>query len=159
MNFEFDTVKLLFDLFDIVNKDNKYIILNKLDKTEYDFNDQFAENIKFAYTWVLATKYKPSIEMNNNLTKEEYHQAFNEEAKLIYDTIMQKVISNFQSLGIIYPEEDLIIEVKKEIPSFNSDIIKGLYANIDGYNSFVYWVKEASLFELTKEENDFKRKR
>ena len=162
MNFDFDTIKLLFDIFDIINKDNKYVILNKIDKTEYDFNSYFAQKIQFAYTWVFATRYDPSNleKMNNSLTKEEYQKAFSDEAKLIYDTIIQKVVINLQTLGIMYQEESLIKEVIKEIPSFNStNIIKGLYANPDGYKAFVYWAKDASEFELTKEEDIPHRKK
>ena len=77
MNFSFDFVKSLYDSYGICKENNKYVIFERKGQNKFDFESEFAQNVKFAHAWVEATKFNHSTTGGNGITQEEYARAFN----------------------------------------------------------------------------------
>lgn len=152
MSFDFYTVKILFEQFKIVKNNDKYIIIDITDNKEYDFyNSNFAEMVKFAYTWAYAAKGdldKPIQYEIITLNKSAYREFFQKDYIFLYEVIMKTVIEKMQKDNTMLDENTLLAKVNEE--DINLDIpslIKGLYLS-DCYKSFSYWVECASPYEI-----------
>ena len=152
MSFDFYTVKILFEQFKIVKNNDKYIIIDITDNKEYDFyNSNFAEMVKFAYTWAYAANgefEKPLKFEEITLNKSDFQIYFKEDYFTLYEVIMKTVIESMQKDNLMLDENTLLAKVNEE--DINLDIpslIKGLYLS-DCYKSFSYWVECASPYEI-----------
>ena len=152
MSFDFYTVKILFEQFNIEKLNDKYIIIDITDNKEYDFYDSnFAEMVKFAYTWAYAAngEFKKELKYEEiTLNKDNYLVFFQKDYILLYEVIMKTIINSIQKDNIMLDEYTLLSKVNEE--DINLDIpslIKGLYLS-DCYQSFQYWVDCASPYEI-----------
>ena len=158
MDYSFEAVKKLYDRYGI-GKDRvtgKYVIFEKGTNTVFDFDSDLANSVKFAYTWMYATRYghsSASLTLNNDeLSQEEYERAFNENSRLTYDTIMENAIMGLQSFGRMYRPEALKSEVAAIVPYAHAvDIVDGLYERPNAYASFETWCRKAAGIELNQE--------
>lgn len=152
MSFDFYTVKILFEQFNIVKNKDRYIIIDVTDNKEYDFYDSnFAEMVKFSYVWAYAAngEFTNPLKFEEiTLNKSDFQIYFKEDYITLYEVIMKTVIESMQNDNLMLDEDTLLSKVNKE--NINLDIpslIKGLYLS-DCYPSFYYWVEAASPYEI-----------
>lgn len=167
MNYSFDTLKKLYDDYSII-KDSKsgrtVIVSRENDKLLFAFEGPFAECVKFAHTWVFATRYNQSLNTtsisDSNISTNEYEKAFGASSRDTYNVIMESVVACLQESGRILKCEALIEEVKRQISNpHTEDIVKGLYAKKGGYSSFLYWsFKVAGMDEILEKAQEQSQK-
>lgn len=154
MDYSLDKVKHLYDKYGIgKDRDSKnFVVYEKGTNNIFDFSSELANDVKFAYAWVYATKYGHSVSSpNNELTKEEYERAFNETSRLTYDIIMSNAVQGLQSFGRMYKPEAFKKEVLDNVSyAHATDIVDGLFSKPNIYESFETWCRKAS--GLTLEE-------
>lgn len=152
MKYNFERVKQLYDEYGItksINSSEQLEIFNRRNNIRYDFNSEFAQDVKFAHTWVAATKFNHSssspTSVNNKITEEEYIRAFNENAKEAFNIIVSTSILCLQAVGRMPKYELLEKELKKSSNYAHAvDIAKGLYSKPNGYESFELWCRNAA---------------
>ena len=155
MNYSFDTLKTLYDKYSIEKRDNgQIVIVDRKTRESFAFEGDFGEFVKFAHTWVFATRYNQSPNTlsvsKNNITDDEYGRAFSDSSRKIYNLIMESVVTCLQQTGRMLTQERIIYEIKKQInDSHVEDIVKGLFVKKGGHFSFLFWsLKVAGMDEL-----------
>ena len=148
MEYDFDTVKRLYDKYGISvdPKTNTYCITDRKDGKSYSFEGLGAEKVKFAHYWVYATKYGQSTSSpnNSNITEEEYARAFSEDLREVYNTIIGTAIQHLQTIGRMCKVEALKNELSEAIYAHAQDVAEGLYSKPNGYAAFETWCREVA---------------
>lgn len=149
MDYSFDFVKVLYDSYGIWKENDKYVIVERNGQNKFDFESEFAQNVKFAHAWVQATKFNHSTTApttaGNGITQEEYARAFNENSRQTYNVILSTVIQGLKAHGKMYQKEVIKKEVEELVNYLHaSEIVEGLYSKPSLYASFEHWCRKAS---------------
>ena len=140
MDYSFEKVKKLYDKYVPTMVKGQMGVMDKTTKIPY-VDEDLINGVRFSHAWVYATMFeqsssKPRLTKKDyindiatgNISKEEYIRAFNENAKITYETIINNVIEGIRSFGRMYKEEAIEKEVKLSVPYKNApSIVRGLY--------------------------------
>lgn len=160
MTYSFEKMKALFDQYHIQKLENgKYIIVDRKTKAVWNENDDpvLVDGVKFGYTWFNATEYGRSRTNPDAriVTADDYEYAFNEDAKKLYDKIMEIVSPVMQSTGHLLRCEPLIQEIKqvKGLRTGSELTVQGLYQNDRFIQSFFNWTRRANNMPVYMDSN------
>ncbi len=160
MNYSFDTLKNLYDKYGIEkdSESGQTVVVDRKTRELFAFEGDFAECVKFAHTWVYATRYTPygnstSIS-KGKITEDEYGRAFSDSSRTIYNSIMERLVTCLQESGKMLKCETLIEEIEKNLNDYDDNdpdgnhkvnipvaenIVRGLFAKKGGYASLFFW--------------------
>jgi len=144
MDFTFDELKNLFYTFNLKQDIyGQYFIVNR--QTGIPYNDGLVvDYVKFAHTWVYATTHNRSLKKDSNImTQEDYDYAFNEEAREVYNLIMNYSNQVLKHTGRMIGKERLIEYIRQNgIPvNYLKSIVDAIYSQENFYNSYEIWVR------------------
>jgi len=157
MNYSFETVKELFDEYELV-KDGKGTIMAARRGSKIPYTDAgFVAMVKFATTWVRATEFQRSRQTTDLqvITEDDYKYAFSDQAKEVYDCIMANAGQTMAAGGRLMRQETLRTEViRNNLYKYAPTIVDGLYSNSKYLQAFDTWVRNASGIPIITEERN-----
>lgn len=161
MNYSFEDIKEIYDKYTIMDVEEKTVVFDRK-KIVADFSEITRIQTEFAHLWFRATKdAKSSAEL---MYEEDYQNAFSNESKDVYESII--LTSQYSLLGEGRPlsEDDLIAWVKSDThnPDYACSIVSYIYDNDKNKRIMNRWVAssvEIPLFEETELINKSKIKR
>ena len=146
MEYGFDSVKSIYDRYDICQnlKTKEFSIFDKKNNNMYSFTGSFAEKVKFAHTWMYATKYgqSSSSTISYETTKEEYERAFSDTLRDAYNEIIAVELNIIHNIGRMGTSEAVKKGVGQAHYAHIGQVIDGLYSKPKGLASFEMWCKE-----------------
>lgn len=162
MNYSFETVKELFDEYELLEIEKGVLIAGgRKNHVLYDTVSLVAM-VKFATAWVRATENERSRTTTDikTVTEDDYKYAFSDQAKEVYDCIMANAGQAMAAGGRLMRQETLSKEVSQDTGyKYASSIVKGLYSNDKYLQAFDTWVRKASGIPVIVEElNNGKRR-
>ncbi len=144
--FSFAEVKYLYDNYGI--KKNSQGVFEVFDRKNRQrvFGSDLEPKVKFAHVWVAARQENRSLSYpssNNSITEEQYSNAFDDDAKLVYNTIMRESVK-WAKYDKIPSVESLCMQVDLAISSpYAKNTIRGLYSSHTREEHFSNWVSKA----------------
>lgn len=156
--YTFYDVKRLFDEFNIKKStDGAFQVVKRSNGITYG-NQALVDNVKFAHTWVAATEFGRSRMTPDTqvITQEDYSFAFDEEARRIYDFIMDAASQELINNGVLIGKEQLVAIIKTAVLRAHAkDVVEGLYSDKRFLEAFNKWVRACN--NMPTEEGSLKQ--
>ncbi len=153
--YSFLEVKNLFDRFNIKQSSSGEFEIVDRNSQAVCLDKAKADQVKFAHTWFAATEFGRSRTTPNpkEVTQDDYSYAFNEEAKRIYDFIMDIASQTMLNGGVLIRKEPLRAEVLEAgLRAHAEDIVDGLYSKKRFLEAFNKWVRACNNMSMTPAE-------
>lgn len=134
-DFSLTSIKEAYDDYDVtVDSSEKYTL--KKDGIVYS-DELIMDKVKFAYTWISATRYNRARSGNgSNITDEDYYYAFNDNAVDVYNGIMNTVLENNLDIRNLETKNVLKNALSDINYKYSSSIVDGLYSSYDSIDNF-----------------------
>ena len=160
LNMMNDIVEDLFKRYNLIKDSNgEFKVIDRRTNIIYETKN-FVDKVKFAHTWVAATKYERSLSSPglNEIPESDYAYAFNEKAKEVYDNIMALASINMQAAGVLLNPQTLENEITNYVNyKYAKSIVRGLYSEERFEESFKNWLRMANNIPIIKENQNFHR--
>jgi len=140
MFFSVEELKNNYEKYSIMEVGNKEVVILKNDAEKvYISEPKLVNSVKFSYVWVYAnTKSNNFLEENNKY----YEEAFNEDSKYLYDSIIDICKEYIETTGDMISKEALInfILEDEDIYEYVVEVINKLYSTNEIYQTFETYI-------------------
>lgn len=140
MFFSVEELKKNYEKYSIMEVGNKEVVILKNDVEKvYISEPKLVNSVKFAYVWVYAnTKSNNFLEENNKY----YEEAFNEDSKYLYDSIIDICKEYMETTGDMISKEALINFILEDEDIYEDvvEVINKLYSTNEIYQTFETYI-------------------
>ena len=159
-SYSFEEIEYLFNNFNIIKDSNGEYKVIDIRTNAICEEKELVAKVKFAHTWVAATRYERSLDApySKVITKLDYATAFNAQAKEVYEYIMAIASINMKAVGVLINP----ITLEKEITNYvvytrAKSIVRGLYSKERFAESFKNWLRMANDMPIIEEDPNWHR--
>lgn len=140
MFFSVEELKKNYEKYSIMEVGNKEVVILKNDAEKvYISEPKLVNSVKFSYVWVYAnTKSNNFLEENNKY----YEEAFNEDSKYLYDSIIDICKDYMETTGDMISKEALINFILEDEDIYEDvvEVINKLYSTNEIYQTFEAYI-------------------
>lgn len=140
MFFSVEELKKNYEKYSIMEVGNKEVVILKNDAEKvYISEPKLVNSVKFSYAWVYAnTKSNNFLEENNKY----YEEAFNEDSKYLYDSIIDICKDYMETTGDMISKEALINFILEDEDIYEDvvEVINKLYSTNEIYQTFENYI-------------------
>ncbi len=159
-NYSLEEIEDLFKKYNLIkDTDGEFKVIDRKTNIIYE-GKNFVDKVKFAHTWVAATRYGRSLSSPNlnGITESDYAYAFDEKAKEVYDNIMALASINMKTSGVLINPQTLENEITNYVNyKYAKSIVRGLYSEERFKESFKNWLRMANNIPIIEENQNFHR--